>query len=137
MESMDLDILAKKLKSLTVKMPIEVLALWEASEDAWCLKSIDGTIIYVNKSYHDLITPISLKNESSLRPFREIIKDHDNMVRRKGLKVDAVGVLALDDGKELRAFFCERMPFYNRNAKVSGIISHIGTLNAITPNFFI
>lgn len=137
MESINLDILVKKLKALPIKVPIEVLALWETSNDAWCLKTIEGSIIYVNKSYYDLITPTSYHKKSALAPFSEIIKDHDSMVMHDGLKVDAVGVLSLNEGKDFKSFFCERMPFYNKLAEISGIISHIGTLKVVTPNFFI
>lgn len=129
--------LIAKLNSLTVAIPLEILIAWESSDEAWCLKDVHKIPIYANTRYALLLKPVKEGKPSALAPFKPFIAVHDQRVIDEMRKIEAIGILPIEANRVFSVFYCERMPYYDKQAKLSGIISHIKPLNSITPRFFV
>lgn len=129
------DSLKKKLSLLSI--PLELLILWEFSNDAWCLKDMSGNIVYSNHQYSNLLK--NEKNEmlSPLIFFQKEILEHDGSVIRELKKIDAIGISPTSSNSRFTIFCCEKTPYYNKQEELFGIISHIKPINSFTPRFFI
>lgn len=126
-----------KLNSLAIAIPLEILIAWESSDEAWCLKDVHKNPVYANARYGLLLKPEGNGRPSALAPFKPFISIHDQRVIDEMRKIEAVGILPIDSKRIFSVFYCERMPYYDKQAHCSGIISHIKPLHSITPRFFI
>lgn len=126
-----------KSNSLDFKIPLEILIAWESSDEAWCLKDMHKTPIYTNARYALLLKPIKGGTASALSPFQAFISIHDQRVIDEVRKVEAIGILPIEGSRVFSIFYCERMPYYDSEANIIGIISHIKPLNSVAPRFFV
>ncbi|EQA1694742.1 helix-turn-helix transcriptional regulator [Enterobacter hormaechei] len=126
-----------KMTTLTSSISQQILINWECSEDAWCLKNLQLKPVYMNSLYKHLLNKGADGTACALFPFKTIIAQHDRCVIREMRKVVATGILPAHTVTALSIFECERMPFYDSNAQLTGVISHIKSVRMITPRFFI
>lgn len=115
----------------------EFYSLMERSCDAWCIKNIDGKIVYINNVYKKLISPPSVGEPPLLFQFRENIYMHDKTVFSQAETIHAFGVLASVDRKVNIPFQCKRVPLFNREKRVNGLVSHIKPLFSVATDIFI
>ncbi|MEB6334643.1 helix-turn-helix transcriptional regulator [Serratia rhizosphaerae] len=127
----------ERLHALSPDVPVEMLISWESSDDAWFLKDENSMPIYANAEYSQLMVRGNQGSSSILSPFKPFITLHDRRVIEELRKIEAVGILPVNTHKTLSVFYCERMPYYDHHAHLSGIISHIKPLSIFTPRFFI
>ncbi|MEX1842748.1 helix-turn-helix domain-containing protein [Enterobacter cloacae] len=115
----------------------ELYSLMERSSDAWCIKNIDGKVVYINNVYRKLISPPRAGEPPPLFQFRENIYVHDETVFNQAETIHAFGVLASVDRKVNIPFQCKRVPLFNRGKGVSGLVSHIKPLFSVATDIFI
>ncbi|MDR6367004.1 helix-turn-helix transcriptional regulator [Enterobacter sp. SORGH_AS_0287] len=125
------------ITTLTPSIPQQILINWESSEDAWCLKNLQLQPVYMNPLYSHLLDKGADGKACALSPFKRMIAVHDRRVTTEMRKVVATGVLPPHTVATLSIFECERMPFYDNQAHLTGIISHIKSIRMVTPRFFI
>lgn len=125
------------ITTLSSSIPQQILINWECSEDAWCLKNLQFQPVYMNPLYSHLLEKGGDGTACALSPFKTVIALHDRRVTREMRKEVATGVLPPYTVAALSIFECERMPFYDKKAQLTGIISHIKPVRMVTPRFFI
>lgn len=123
--------------SESIDIPPELIIAWKMSEAAWCVKDTDRKLVFTNEKYNNLIIPNKETKKSALSFFSDYIVRHDSKVMEEKRKIDAIGIFPAPYINELSIFFCERMPYYNREAKVVGVASRITPLTCLTPLFFV
>lgn len=123
--------------SKSINIPPEFMIAWKMSEAAWCLKDIKRKLVFSNEKYSALITPSQGSKQPPLSIFSNCIAQHDIRVIEEKKKIDAIGIFPPPYVNDLSIFLCERMPFYDCEEKVVGVVSRITPLKSMTPLFFV
>ena len=132
MTQVALGALKAKAERLSLPIPVEMLASWENSQEAWCVKDIHGVVVYLNDKYQEFISLL----QGCPAVYPQGVNQHDERVLREVRTVIAVGV-CFDHGlNRCFPFYCERSPYFNRLAEVAGIISHVRPVISLSPSFF-
>lgn len=137
MSRVSLESITAKLNSLAIAIPLETLIYWEFSDEAWCLKNhVHKKPVYANVKYKSLLKPLTQGISPELASFKRFIAIHDQRVIDEEKKIEAIGILPNGLNNVFTVFYCERMPYYDKQANISGVISHIRPLQSVPPLFF-
>ncbi|VEA70081.1 Uncharacterised protein [Serratia rubidaea] len=132
MTQVALGALKAKAERLSLPIPVEMLASWENSQEAWCVKDIHGVVVYLNDKYQEFISLL----QGCPAVYPQGVNQHDERVLREVRTVIAVGV-CFDHGlNRCFPFYCERSPILTdwRRWPVLSVTS--GRLFLFLPLFF-